>query len=286
MKKERSDIDLTEMHERRKRRKRFTVVLLAALGIYVLLLATALIVLKSPVFRVQSVSVVGNAAIASGSILDVVRSDALQGPWRPVKAMLGFQNMLIWPHALKTSSLALIPGVARVTLAKDYSARSIVVNVTERSPYGIWCFAPAPPGGQNATSTGLPGSAPCWWFDDGGILFAHAAGASNNVFTTVYDYSQPGGSLRSAMLPAEFIPNAFSIFRVLRSSGLVIDEIALRDLALEELEADVHNGPKLYFSLRFPADDDLAAIQSLAAKTGFSKIGYIDLTVRDRVYYK
>jgi hypothetical protein len=87
-------------------------------------------------------------------------------------------------------------------------------------------------------------------------------------------------------LPDEFVPNFISIMNVLRQTGLGVQEIDLNDLALEQVDALTTNGPSLYFSLRFSADDYLEYIQKLMLEPSFNKIQYIDCTTQDRIYYK
>ena len=60
-----------------------------------------------------------------------------------MKAMLGFNNLFIWPDALPSSTVASIPQLASVTIAKNYFLHTITVTVTERQPFAVWCMMPA-----------------------------------------------------------------------------------------------------------------------------------------------
>jgi len=102
----------------------------------------------------------------------------------------------------------------------------------------------------------------------------------------IHDYSQSGLGLGKKVLPDPFMENLVSIVRAVVGSGVGVKEIALNDLALQEIVVTTYDGPALYFSLRFPADNDVPVLQGLMAKPGFGKLQYVDFRVENRAYYK
>jgi hypothetical protein len=184
-----------------------------------------------------------------------------------LKALLGFKNMLIWPRALSSGTISVIPQLAGVTIDKDYFLHTITVTVTERQPFAAWCTNPT-------------GNESCFWFDPQGVIFGKTFDTQGNAITIIHDYAQSNLMLNGKILPDEFIPNLISIVNVLKESGLNIQEIALHDLSLQQIDVTTTDGPSLYFSLRFPADNDLAVIKDLLGKPGFNKLQYIDFTVQ------
>lgn len=305
------------VQERRKRR-RFYFFLAVVFGtIYFITLGASWIVLRSPVFHIQKIAITGNEAVATDDILSLLQSRVVRG--EPLKALLGFGNILIWPEELLPGDLIFIPSLKSLKIKKNYRERRIVVTVEERKPRGIWCLVKPQTDAEHTQTNadkGLTdvesfpresalsqrGSASCWWFDDEGVIFKRALSAEGSLIITVNDYSQSGLGLNSKILPQSLIANALSVFRVLRASNLNIKEIRLRDLSLQELEVDTYPstpldtardkslwagiGPKIYFSLRFPADNNLAVIENFAVKPGFNKLQYLDFRVENRVYYK
>ena len=170
--------------------------------------------------------------------------------------------------------------------------RSVVINVTQRKPFAVWCFMSR---GSNATmgdsditmtyaieETGES----CSWFSDDGIMFEKGFDAEGGVLMAIHDYSQNALPLDSPILPDRFISNLVSIVNVLRGSGLNIKEIMLNDISLEEIRVTTYDGPTILFSLRFPADADLLVIKNIMTKPGFQKIQYLDLRTEARAYYK
>ncbi|MEK9179953.1 MAG: hypothetical protein AAB897_00890 [Patescibacteria group bacterium] len=262
--------------ERRKKRFIFVIVMVIVTA-YLSVLAAGWLILRNPVFRIQNVEVVGNIDVSGERIKGVVLSRIVRGSfWR---ALIGINNVLIWPERLSAEDLVFLPEVKSVELEKDYASRSVLINVDERKPRGIWCLA-SPPVGDN-----------CWWFDDAGVLFRRAIFAEGSLITVVVDYSQENFGLGYKILPEEFIDNAFSVFDVVRSSGLRIKEVRLNDLELEEVEVLTFDGPRVLFSLRFPSVNALEVIQKLFSAKGGSAPGgkdldYLDFRVENRVYYK
>jgi len=177
------------------------------------------------------------------------------------------------------------------------------VNVVERKPFGIWCFLPKGGSGPvvtsvTASSTSATSSVPsvtavavsddglCYWFDSAGVLFEKATNTEGNLIIIVHDYSQDSRGLNQSVLPGNFTTNFISAVNVLHASNIAIQEIDLNDLALEEVDVKTLVGPKIYFSLRFPANDYLRVLQSLVSQGGFSKLQYVDCRTEDRVYYR
>ena len=87
-------------------------------------------------------------------------------------------------------------------------------------------------------------------------------------------------------MPDRFIPNLLSIISVLTQADFSIREIRLSDIGLQEIEARTYDGPTLYFSLRFSADNALAAMQDVFASMDVRDFDYIDFRVENRVFYE
>lgn len=284
---------VSDVHAKRKKRRFYFFLALVFGLLYALALGASWLILRSSLFHIQKITITGNEAVATDDILSLLQSRVLRS--EPVKALLGFNNILIWPDELGAGDLIFIPSLKSVKIEKSYRERSIAVTVGERKPYGIWCLHPnsAPPAsGLRQSESAHPNEiylatgAECWWFDDEGVIFKRAISAQGSLIVTVNDNSQTGLGLNSKILPNDFISRASSVFRVLQASNLNIKGIRLRDLALQELEVETYDGPKLYFSLRFPADNAQAVIENFAQKSGFGRLQYLDFRVENRVYYK
>jgi hypothetical protein len=266
--------------QQKKRRKYFWGIIFF-LAVYFIALGIFAFIVWSPAFHAESITIQGNNTVPSADIMNLLEASIIRrgnlpsAPNDGWKAMLGFHDLFIWPSALPSSTVALIPQLAGVTISKNYFTHSITVTVTERQPFAVWCDV----------------SDSCFWFDEQGTAFAKTLDTEGNVFFIIHDRAQSGtGSstltLDKNVLPNEFLPNLISIIDVLRSSGLNIQDIGLDDLSLQQIDVTLSNGPILYFSLRFPSTGDLGVLQNLATQTDFGKLQYVDFTVQNRAYYK
>lgn len=278
--------------------RRYILVTLAIFALYFIFLAGAWFIARSPVFRVQHVVVEGNSVIATGDVVTLLQTN-LSGHWDFFDDLLGWNNMLAWPSGLSSKQVNMIPQLASVTIHKDYFSRTITASVVERKPFGIWCFlqkgddpvvgsTPMPAGATTTTTAAAISTddESCYWFDNDGVLFEKATNTEGNLIVVVHDYSQKSRGLVQKVLPDAFVANFISAIDVLHASAIGIQEIDINDLSLEEADVVTTIGPKIYFSLRFPADDYLRVLQSLVAQGGFSKLQYIDCRTEDRVYYR
>ena len=267
---------LSSRQKKRKKRRNYIFGVLMFLGIYFVLLAIAWTAFRSPLFRVDTITVQGNASVPTSDIVTLLQSSALRDHniW---KSLLGIRSMFIWPREFSPEDLAFIPRLASGTIERDYVSHTITVTVTERRPFAIWCLMPESTGAADEQ---------CFWFDNTGTLFARTFDTEGGTIIAVHDYAAENPGLLQKILPDPFVQNMISIVSVVGASGVDVKEMAVRDLALQEVDITTYNGPDIYFSLRFPADDDLSVLKDLMQKPGFGKLQYVDFRVQNRAYYK
>ncbi len=262
-----SSIYIPEFREKKKHRRLYLIPLYVFLALYFVAIAAGWLLLASPFFKVAKIEVVGNSTGSEGEILGFLKSKI---PGRGLgKSLLGFDNLLAWPEAISSSDLALLPAIKSLSIVKSYRDRILVVNVDERTAFGVWCAEDE-----------------CWWFDDAGVIFKKAVSSEGSLIHTVRDSSRRTLGVNSKILPDAFITNAISIFTFLSDSGFNIQEINLRDLALREMEISTYDGPKLYVSLALPADDFVQVVNEFRSRTGFKNLKYLDFRVENKLYYK
>jgi len=278
---------ISDVQKKRRRRRFYFVLIFVLVVVYAVFLLTSWTILKSPFFHIEKITVSGNETVSNDEIFSLLWSRIFEGA-KPIKALLGFYNILIWPKNLSRNDLVFLPTIKNLEIEKNYKDRSLIVKITERKQRGIWCFEAQNYAEHIETSAedSPRESASCWWFDDEGVIFKRSLVAEGSLIMAVKDYSQKGKGLNSLVLPQEFMSNLLSIFKVLKASDLSIKEIKLNDIALQEVEVETYDGPKLLFSLRFSASNALPVIQDFYAKAGFRKLQYLDFRVENRAYYK
>ncbi len=268
---------VAERRQKQKKRRKYFWGVAVFLSAYFVCFGIFAFIVRLPAFQAEKIVVQGNSAVPTSAIMDLLRASVVRngassnGSNNGPKALFGFDNMLIWPDALPSATLALIPRLAGITISKDYFLHTITVTVTERQPFAVWCEMPADD---------------CYWFDEQGIAFERTFDTQGNAILSVRDYTGNRIGLNGNVLPDEFVPNMVSIIEVLKQSGLAIQEIALHDLSLQQVDVATANGPTLHFSLRFSAENDLPVLKDLIAKGSFDKLQYVDFTVENRAYYQ
>ncbi len=274
-----ADLYIDEVHDKRRKRRIYYFSIAGFLALDLLLAGTAWIFTRTSLFRAQDVSVSGNSAVSAADILDLVHANVPGRGW--MNNFLGFNNLLVWPKSIATSNLALLPAIETIGITKDYNSKKVDVVVTEREPYATWCRM------ELSDASDTSAAADCFWFDTSGVIFKRALASEGSLILAVRDYSgEKVLGLGLKVLLDEQIPNLISVLNVIKKSGVNIEEIRLNDAVLGELEVDTFNGPKLYFSLRFKADDTLPVMQDFISKAGFKNLEYVDFRVEKRVYYK
>jgi hypothetical protein len=287
--------------DRKKKRKRRRAYLFAAIGIVILgglLFSAQWVIFRSPIFRVSNIVVRGNNAVASADVITLAKASALQGHGL-FHGMFTFDNMLLWPGSIPPDELQSFPQLASANITKNYFTHTITIAVTERSPFGIWCFSAAsgepvaaavPVSASSSASTppfiASDSGASCYWFDDTGTLFEKAGETEGTLVFVTQDSAQSPRGLNQKVLSDEFLPNFISIMNVLRESGLAVRSIELNDLSLQEVDVLTANGPEIYFSLQFPADEYLPIIQKLMLQSTFNTLQYVDCRTQNRLFYK
>lgn len=264
------------LSQRRRRRRRMYLRLALVLGIFgALILGGEWLVIRSSLFDVREIKVGGSDTIGREDILRALAGGAYKD--KILRRFLGLGNILAWPDELDQNELKFLPNVERILLTKDYSAGSVFAEIKERQPFGIWC---------QIMEDSREAEPVCSWFDRGGKIISSALYSEGSLIAVVRDHSRNAPGLDSYILPNKFIANALSVFDALLGSGASIKEIKLNDPGLQELEILTYDGPRIYFSLRFPAASTLEVLKSLMEKPGFQKLEYVDFRVENRVYYK
>lgn len=280
------DVYVSKTQERRRRRRWYFFIGSIFISFFLCIVLILWIFFRSPFFRYSGIEVRGNKNVASADVVQLLLASYSDHSFS--RKFFGIRSFFGWPKELSDNDLKLLPLLDKVEIHKDYWLHKLVLDVEEREPFGVWCKVSGVLRSKNTSSTeAARSSTGCWWFDESGFMFKRSLFlGEGGLLKVVSDYSGRNLALGSRILPDEFLPNMISVFKVILASGVGIKEVAIHDLENEEVEVLTYNGPKIYFSLRFPSNNDLAVLSSLMAKPGFSKFQYIDFRVENRAYYK
>jgi hypothetical protein len=275
------DSYLKERNTQRGRRRRFLLFCAGGLGVGLLGIGIVWTMLNARIFTVKKFDVMGNKTTPTDSIRTFLDTKIITASL--TNTLLGFQNIISWPEQSFDNYAPELPRVKRIVIAKSYTSRTVTVDVEERNPFGIWCAI--------ATSTDSGVVPSCFWFDREGVLLDQAPQASGNLIAVVHDYT--GKYLRSQtkVEDSRAMENLISVFDALDSADLPVKEVRLEDRDLQEVRVVLTNGPDIYFSLRFPADEAPSVIVALKKGGGtknpaFSSLEYVDFRVEHHATYR
>ncbi|MCR4328669.1 MAG: hypothetical protein NUV53_04125 [Patescibacteria group bacterium] len=280
----------------RKMRRRRIVMICIAGSVGMGMIGVIWIVRYAPIFQLKNIVIRGNVHEQSSDVHDAVLSTLFEGSI--FRNVFGTDHMFSWSNK-EFRNLAFLPEVLRVQVSKNYFARTVYIDVTERVREGIWCRMAFTDDDNEAlsdideTPTRILSQAfsrGCWWFDKGGVLFARAPGGEGGLLRTLKDYSDRSLGVGDSILPSPLMENIFSVFVALEKNGIIAREVRLDDLTSEDIQVVTAQGPLLYFSLRFSTENITSVLRDAFLGLGkfppVSKLHYLDFRVENRVYYK
>ncbi|MEK7146942.1 MAG: hypothetical protein AAB772_01660 [Patescibacteria group bacterium] len=195
--------------------------------------------------------------------------------WR---GFLVSDNFLFW-FGFEPANIKLPVDLASLKFSANFFERKVLIEVSERQPFGIWCPGEPAISLQPPTPNLQPPTfGSCFWFDESAVLFAPAPFAEGLLIPLIFDDNSRPEKLSSEI---------FSIFqRLYKLENIKIAKFSVKNENLKELEAEIVNGPKIYLSLKYENSDLEAILEKLNNEVEFKNLEYIDLRVPGRIYYK
>lgn len=232
-------------------------------AIAMLIIGLIYVLIYSTVFQIRKFIVTGKEYYSDEEIVGIVEPLVLNTQF---KKILGRQNLTAWnvsrPDISKTA-------LAQATIERNWIKQSILINVRERERLAIWCDL-----NNN-----------CYWIDDGGMTMEKAPQTEGSLIITIYDNAENRIMQGMNVLGERFIANFASIIKGIATMKLPIEKITY-DSRLQEIHVNNYSGPNLFFSIRFDPGQNISSLRTLQEKMNIEKIGYIDLRVENRLYYK
>lgn len=260
-----------EIQKRRRRKKAILKLALTLVLVGLAVFGAVKVVFYSSLFKFDNLIVNTKNDEDKTKIIQLLKEKIPQNSF--LARWLGFNHFLAWPGSMTGSVLDSLPNIEALKIGKNYSDHALVIDVLDRKYFAIWCLK------KNSPEE-------CFWFDEKGTIFKESPSAAGTLVKVVFDYSQDSLGIGSAVIPEPFLSNLLSVMETVSTSGLSVYRIALNDLKLEEIEIFTLKGPKIYFSLRHPAENYLNVLKSLIANPSFDRLLYIDFRVLNRVFYQ
>lgn len=268
------------LRDRKRRRRSYVLVGIASALSLALLGGVFWLVARSGKFSVNEVAIHGLRRVTTNEVRVLIEAAAKKKTL--LSRFVGLDNILAWPDEFDEHDLKDIPLLAELNVRKDYAQGRVDITVFEKEPVGAWCRREAEREGGDTEEN----NAFCFWFDSRGVLLDEAPFIEGSLIPRVDDHSSRPIRAGAFMIEERFLPALFSLFEVLRASGLGIEAVRFERPELEEVRVNTYGGPALYFSLRFAADGARQVLPLLAARPEFEKLEYVDFRVENRAYYR
>lgn len=254
---------------RRSRRRAFFVAALWVLGALVLAGGAGYALIATEVLAVREVRVEG-VRLAKPDRVRAALEDALGA--QTVRSWFRPDLLPFWFFATPPPSfLESFPMFRDADIEVRLATRTVVVRVSERELYGVWC--------REGTV--------CYAFDREGVVFGAAPSTSGALVTKVEDTRKGALAPGDAVLTnPEWRDRLIATLDVLRALRLTPRAITVREEKLREWEVALAEGPTLRFSFTFVPDRLEEALAALSRRADFHSLTYLDFRVRDRLYYK
>lgn len=126
----------------------------------------------------------------------------------------------------------------------------------------------------------------CFWLDSRGKAWKEAPFTEGVLLPSVKEAGSAGLKKGDPVLEEKEAKNLRQIIYFMRQTGLPFGSLKAEDLGKKELSAEIIGGPRILFSLRFSPESVASVVSGLKNSAEWKKIGYIDLRVEDRVYYR
>ncbi len=278
----------------RNRIKQRQRALLARAGVLLALMAVLLGMLSwvshYPRYQITEIAVRGSEALDDRALAEVVR-DTLSGRYA---ALFARSNAFIYPRSGISDRLRKTYPRIRTLDVDTVSLHAIRIEITERTPAGLWCGT-LPPEERNDLAEA------CYFMDNEGFIFSDAPVFSSDVYFTAYgplaaardpiyrDASKPTGKRFAA---PEVFAHIIKVRDLLRRSGLAFQGAAVETGSDYKLFLDTGGFIKASTSIppEETARDAAAAIEvkQRERERFFEELEYIDARFADfdRIFFK
>lgn len=260
----------SKKYRRFESQRTFFITLAATSGIVLICIGLVYLIVWSPLFRVQSLTVDGaNLATPPHVLRTVVTAELLRSaPWW--RGILGPENTLFWSLDT-TRKLTGTSYLKSITLQTSLLRRSVTVAVEERRALGVWCV------GERA----------CFVFDQNGIVFAKAPEVRGVLITKVNDESGRIIAPHGGVLPYnQWFANMLHTLEMLDEARMGATRVALHNIELREWEATTTAGLTFHFSLNFIPENLSKIMRDVQSRLAISELTYLDFRVPNRLYYR
>lgn len=258
---------IRQQRSRRQKRKFYFFGAFAAACV----IAAVYFVFFSGIFDIRGVEVAGVDVISPHDVR-IVAADFLSGnTWMIVP----HKNMLLFSSERAAEHIQMMfPRAAMVSVEIDLWRRAAVVSISERQPAGVACAR---------------GNEQCVYFDERGIVFAHAPTIASATLLRIEE-----NDLEAVQFPQEkYAPELVAFIMTAKKEMQEKARATITSFAFMngygDVEARTQEGYVIFLNTARGAGEQAQIVKNLIAaeiKDQLPNVEYIDLRIENRAYYK
>ncbi len=262
-----------DQYKLNKRRRFIRKVLFVSCCALVLLFVAGYLLFFAKLFDVRGIKVAGAQENSELNVLIPAHTDS----WLNQKKFF-FQRrrniFFINVKELETRLMNENPKIDSIDISRKLP-HELLIEIKERSPEGIWC---------------VTRMSQCFYFNKDGIIYENAPQTSGFLVLTVQDEKTAGINLGDKVVEQEWLKAISLTHGKLISKGFKIKTTVIPENSFDEFYILTSSGLRVIISLDTDIESQLEAmIDFMDHKFNAeqrTKLQYIDLRIRDRIYYK
>lgn len=246
----------------------------AALGLAALALAIIGIIYTlffAGLFDLRTINIAGAETIPQSEIQSEVRNFLDS---RAVVFKRRVNPALFTSEALQFELAIRFPKIESIKVVKKMP-HTLDITLQERKPAGIWCMAL---------------QKKCFYFDKSGVAYEETNPTRGFLITNVTDNRSRELVMGSFVEDDTWLKNIVEAKELLHKAGVGAAEFRIPSNSFDEFEVETAEGWEIKFAISGNVPSQISALSTfLKEKIPSNKrstLQYVDLRIRDRIYYK
>jgi len=260
----------------------FTLVALLILGLIY-------IIFFSPIFKIKEIRISGNQIISNEDISNSLNSSL-------EKRVLFFfeQNNIFLATSKKLKKIISdnFPRILLIEIDKNVFKKVINLKIIERKEIGIFCKIEVfneENSGEEKTKEEKEIIKECYYIDNEGIIFEKAPQTSGTLILVIKDYSKKGTKVGDRAVGKELISKIINLRKYLSDKlSLKAIDFTIGPTTQDDLKVDTNENWYILFDYSIDIKEQVEALELILEKEidNRENLEYVDLRIKNRVYYK
>lgn len=226
----------------------------------------------SSMVQVQGVTVSGSKLFSEESVRESVSAAVKAGGG--LSKFFKDTNILFWhSRAITEVPESFYPNIAEIVVSRSLWHRTVTIDLHEREKKAVWCVEAE--GGES-----------CVWVSEEGYALQEAPLLEGRVIPIVHERSSRTINKGDHVVEPDEMKNFLTAFAILDELPVTVSSITISEPRYREFEAHTEEGPLFYFSFLVDPAYARKVLHNLRNSSEWGMIGYIDVRIENKVYYR